>query len=196
LTVQREYTARAQLENVIWNGGIVRYFYLADGKVNYYDYGNGVRNDLDYDGRGFTKLTNSFKLSTQQAGSKREYWRDNRDRITAWKKAETGRGDRYSYDAEGQLTNASYQALTPEGTPAGALRGDNFSYDALGNRQGWNYLASRGSMNFTRRDNGLNQYWSWKNNIPAPNPVREEGVKANYRRKRPYSRYFALRRSM
>jgi len=59
--------------------------------------------------------------------------------------------------------------LTPEATPTSALRGDNFTYDALGNRQGWNYLASRGWMNFTRRDNGLNQYWSWENNIPATN---------------------------
>jgi hypothetical protein len=95
------------LENVIWNGGIVRYFYLADGKVDYYDYGNGVRNDLDYDGRGFTKLTNSFRLSPSQPYTRRDYWRDNRDRIVAWKKAETGREDRYSHDAEGQLTRAS-----------------------------------------------------------------------------------------
>jgi hypothetical protein len=37
-------------------------------------------------------------------------------------------------DAEGQLTNASYQALTPETNPTSPLRGDNFTYDALGNR--------------------------------------------------------------
>ena len=169
-TAQRSYTARGQLQDVTWNGGIVRYYYLKDGKVDYYDYGNGVRNDLDYDGRGFTKLTNSFRLSPSQPYTRRDYWRDSRDRITAWKKTETGRGDRYSYDAEGQLTNVSCQALTPEATPTGALRGDNFTYDALGNRQGWNYLASRGWMNFTRRDNGLNQYWSWENNIPATGP--------------------------
>jgi RHS repeat-associated protein len=135
--------------------------------LDYYDYGNGVRNDLDYDGRGFTKLINSFRLSPSQPYTRRDYWRDSRDRITTWKKAETGRGDRYSCDAEGQLTNASYQALTPETNPTSPLRSDIFTYDALGNRQSWNYLASRGWMNFTRRDNRLNQYGSWENNIPA-----------------------------
>ena len=40
-------------------------------------------------------------------------------------------------------------------------RSDYFAYDALGNRTGQNSLASRGSMTFTRDDNGLNQYKSW-----------------------------------
>ena len=53
-----------------------------------------------------------------------------------------GRGNRYGYDDEGQLTSASYRATTPETTPTGALRTDIFHYDALGNRQGANYLAS------------------------------------------------------
>jgi YD repeat-containing protein len=165
--VQRSHTARGQLQSVNWSGGFVNYSYLADGKVDYNDYGNGVRNDIGYDGRGFANLTNSLRLSPSQPYSKRDYWRDSRDRITAWKKNETGRGDRYRYDAEGQLTNASYQALTPETNPTGALRSDIFTYDALGNRAGWNHLANRGWMNFTRRDNGLNQYFSWENNIPA-----------------------------
>jgi RHS repeat-associated protein len=130
--------------------------------VDYQDCGNGIRTDLDYNERGFTKLTNSFRLSPSQPYTRRDYWRDNRDRIVWWKKAETGRGDRYSYDAEGQLTRASYQAATPELTPSGALRSDIFKYDELGNRMGSNYVASRGAwMDFTRKDNGLNQYSGW-----------------------------------
>jgi RHS repeat-associated protein len=74
---------------------------------------------------------------------------------------EDGRGDRYDYDDEGQLTAASYRVATPEGTPGTALRTDVFNYDALGNRMGANRVASRGPVNFARRDNGLNQYLNW-----------------------------------
>ena len=41
----------------------------------------------------------------------------------------------------------------------------------MGNRMGANHVASRGAeMTFKRRDNGLNQYKSWVNDIPAGNP--------------------------
>jgi RHS repeat-associated protein len=74
---------------------------------------------------------------------------------------EDGRGDRYDYDDEGQLTAASYRVATPEATPGTALRTDVFEYDKLGNRMGTHNIASRGSTNFTRDNNGLNQYSSW-----------------------------------
>ncbi len=77
---------------------------------------------------------------------------------------ENGRGDRYAYDAEGQLTQASYRALNPEPwlTPSDPKRSDSFQYDALGSRFGSNRIASRGIyLDFTRRDNGLNQYHMW-----------------------------------
>src|ERR1044072_783190 len=71
-------------------------------------------------------------------------------------------GDRFGYDAEGQLTAASYRAETPEGTRSGALRTDSFVYDELGNRMGANGVASRGAvLTFNRRNNGLNQYLNW-----------------------------------
>jgi len=184
--VNRSYTARGQLQSENWTGGSVTYAYLHDGKVNYEDYGNGVRSDLDYDGRGMISLTKTYRQSNGQTYAKRDYWRDDRDRIVAWKKGndpsanpmEDGRGDRYKYDEEGQLTEASYQALTPEGTPSQAKRSDIFTYDALGNRMGSNYVASRGWMNFPRRDNKLNQYLAWwpysaiyhDDNMPPPNP--------------------------
>jgi RHS repeat-associated protein len=99
----------------------------------------------------------------------REYWRDDRDRILAWKRGiggpngmENGRGDRYVYDPEGQLTDAIYQALDPEtDNPREVRRGDTFQYDALGNRWGSNHVANRGPVNFNRRNNGLNQYSDW-----------------------------------
>jgi RHS repeat-associated protein len=78
---------------------------------------------------------------------------------------ENGRGDRYTYDAEGQLTAASYEALTPAGTPTGAQRTESFFYDALGNRKGANVVAGRGTVTFSRRDNGLNQYSNWTPSI-------------------------------
>jgi RHS repeat-associated protein len=90
--------------------------------------------------------------------------------MTAWKRGtdtalnrmEDGTGNRFGYDAEGQLTAASYRAATPEGTPSGALRTDSFAYDELGNRMGANRVANRGAMlTFSRRNNGLNQYLNW-----------------------------------
>ena len=89
--------------------------------------------------------------------------------------------DRYGYDPEGQLTDASYRALTPEQTPSDAKRTDIFHYDELGNRTGSNYVASRGTVSFTHRDNGLNQYLMWSpvsaiyyddswGSPPAPSP--------------------------
>jgi hypothetical protein len=61
--------------------------------------------------------------------------------------------------------------LNPDTSPSSPTRTDNFTYDALGNRVRSNWVASRGWMDFARKDNGLNQYWSWENNIPAPNPA-------------------------
>jgi hypothetical protein len=87
---------------------------------------------------------------------------------------EDGRGNRYDYDEEGQLTRASYRALNPEtGTPSEAMRTDSFFYDQMGNRQDQNHVANRGQwMTMTRRDNGLNQYLTWSNDPehPAPDP--------------------------
>jgi len=168
--ITRTYTLRDQLKNAVWSGGSANYAYLPDGKVDYLDYGNGVRNRLGYDGRGFPNLIDISRYSPAQMITHRDYWRDTRDRITAWKKTEDGRGDRYSYDAEGQLTSAVYEALTPEGTPSSPARTDTFSYDQLGNRQGWNNVASRGQMWILRRNNGLNQYFSWQNNYNEPDP--------------------------
>ncbi len=62
------------------------------------------------------------------------------------------------------MTQASYRALNPEPwlTPSDPKRSDSFQYDALGSPFGSNRIASRGIyLDFTRRDNGLNQYHMW-----------------------------------
>ncbi|MEY2506171.1 MAG: hypothetical protein QOH01_500 [Verrucomicrobiota bacterium] len=74
---------------------------------------------------------------------------------------EDGRGNRYYYDAEGQLTDAYYGALDPAGNPNSWQREEHFNLDPMGNRRGWDYLATKGWQNFTRKDNGLNQYRMW-----------------------------------
>ena len=175
-TVQRTYTARGQLKGVGWDTGrSTSYVYLSDGKVEHQDYSNGVRTDYGYDGRGMISSV-SHKHGTQNLAY-RDYWRDERDRILGLKRGmtssvngmEDGHGDRFTYDAEGQLTVAQYRLQDPEHDPTGALRGDNFAYDALGNRFGWNDIASRGAMWIQRRDdNRLNQYDSWHNSYDPP----------------------------
>jgi RHS repeat-associated protein len=170
--VQREYTARGQLQIVRDSSQLelVRYAYHKDGKVEFQDYGNGVRSAFGYNGRGMIDSVHHKRNASGANLSYRDYWRDERDRIVAWKRStdnslngmEDGRGDQYQYDAEGQLKQASYRAvINPEGTPSQAQRTDIFHYDALGNREGSNHLANRGTMSFPRRDNGLNQYAGW-----------------------------------
>ncbi len=169
--VNRFYTARGQLSSVGWGSGSTSYVYLPDGKVDYQPFTNGVTTRYGYDGRGMIQSI-SHKNGAGQNLAYREYWRDDRDRILAWKRGvggpnpmENGRGDRYRYDAEGQLEMADYRALYPDSTtPQDPMRRDVFHYDQLGNRMGSaNVIASWGPglVNFTRENNGLNQYISW-----------------------------------
>ena len=74
---------------------------------------------------------------------------------------ENGRGDHYQYDPEGQLTDAWYNAVDPAGTTSAWLREDHFNYDPLGNRRGTNYVQTHGWQDFSRKNNGLNQYSMW-----------------------------------
>jgi RHS repeat-associated protein len=109
------------------------------------------------------------KTASGQNLSSRDYYRDERDRIWAWQKStnnsvnpmEDGRGDHYSYDAEGQLTDAWYNAVDPAGSSGSCLRQDHFNLDALGNRRAMDYVQTKGWQNFTRKDNRLNQYRMW-----------------------------------
>ncbi len=173
---RRDYTSRGQLAATgndgatgVWSAKLAEYVYLDDGKVQTETNFNGVQTAYDYDGRGQISGTNTQLLSPAKRYSYRTYFRDTRDRIYAWTKSnsptynilENGRGDRYTYDPEGQLTAASYEALTPNTTPTGAQRAESFVYDAMGNRKGSNVVAGRGAVTFSRRDNGLNQYASW-----------------------------------
>ncbi|HKP03480.1 MAG TPA: hypothetical protein VJU77_08990 [Chthoniobacterales bacterium] len=66
-----------------------------------------------------------------------------------------------------QLTKASYQAENAHLGATNSERTDEFAYDWMGNRQGSNTVASRGVMNFAIRDNRLNQYNLWENNLPG-----------------------------
>jgi RHS repeat-associated protein len=170
--VTRNYTARGQLKSVDWSGGSTSYAYLPDGKVDYQAWSNNLWTKFEYDGRGL--IGSVLHRNTQQGQdlAKREYWRNDRDQILAWKRGgvpggggpngmEDGRGNRYAYDEEGQLTSASYRVQDPAGAATGAMRADVFEYDKMGNRMGTHNIASRGSTNFARDNNGLNQYSSW-----------------------------------
>jgi len=182
-TVTRSYTARGQLKDVGWQAGATSYVYWPDGKVNVQVRTNHVSTIYGYNERGMISSVEHRNDVSGRDLAKRTYWRDDRDRIVAWKRGtdnfyngmEDGRGNRYGYDEEGQLTGASYRALNPEtATPTGAMRTDSFSYDALGNRQGQNHVANRGQwMAMGRRDNGLNQYINWSNDPehPVPDPL-------------------------
>jgi RHS repeat-associated protein len=75
---------------------------------------------------------------------------------------ETGNGDKFVYDAEGQLTDAYYLAqIDAAGNVSNPWVQEHFHYDQLRNRFGSNQTVSHGTVNFTRKDNGLNQYKAW-----------------------------------
>src|SRR6266404_5059665 len=175
-SLRHDYTARGQLAATGWDDDdnnwwmkLAAYTYLADGKVGQVDYGNGMQSAIGYDERGFISAIDHYNVPASLDYSSRQYWRDDRDRITAYQKSynpganpmENGRGDRFHYDDEGQLLEGWYNATDPSNSGAGNTRYDGFSYDALGNRGQNNYVASRGQMSFTHKDNGLNQYRAW-----------------------------------
>ena len=174
--IRHDYTARGQLAATGWDDDgnnwwmqLAAYTYLSDGKVGRVDYGNGAQSAIGYDERGFINAIDHYNVPANHDYSSRQYWRDDRDRITAFQKSynpganpmEDGRGDRFRYDEEGQLVEAWYGATNPSVSGGGNSRYDGFCYDALGNRTQNNYVASRGLTSFIRRDNGLNQYSSW-----------------------------------
>ncbi|MEY2520294.1 MAG: hypothetical protein QOF24_2053 [Verrucomicrobiota bacterium] len=176
---RKDYTARGQLKttgpaNASGNflASSCTYYYYPDGKMEHQEYYNGVTTSYDYDGRGMMSGVHHYRASPYQNYNYRSYYRDERDRVVAWQKSgdnsvnpmEDGRGSHYYYDGEGELTDAYYGAADPLNNPNGWGREDHFNYDALGNRRSWDYVASRGQwMNFTRKDNGLNQYRAWWN---------------------------------
>ncbi len=176
---RRDYTARGQLDAAGWDDAsgswvekAINYSYFPDGKVDHQTSGNGVRSDFTYDARGLMKSLHAYRTSDSKNLTERTYTRDIRDRITSYLKGsddvlnglENGRGDFFSYDEEGQLTGGYYEATDSAGS--GAERTEQFHYDALGNRVGSNVLGSEGNVDFTRRDNGLNQYLNWS--LAAP----------------------------
>jgi RHS repeat-associated protein len=188
--LRHDYTARGQLKTAgvadgsgNWAFQLINYYYWEDGTVNHQDYGNGTGTGTgnDYDARGFPHSINIYRFSpSYQSYSFRTSSRDSRDRIWAWQKSnntganpkENGRGDRYVYDAEGQLTEAYYECADPAGNFNGWRGGDVMygGYDALGNRRGNTYSGSRGSLSWGRLDNGLNQYSWW-----SPSAIAYEG---------------------
>ena len=178
--IRHDYTARGQLsatgwddDDNLWWKKLAAYTYLADGKVDKVDYGNGMTSDLNYDARGFVSSVQHKRTATGEILASHSYNRDTRDRITSLQKGynpgsnpmENGRGDRFRYDDEGQLVEAWYNANDPANSGTGNTRYDGFAYDALGNRTQNNYVASRGLTSFVRRDNGLNQYSNWTPSI-------------------------------
>src|SRR5213595_3541812 len=106
MRVARSYSPQLRLQTV-WDQGpnnwrvTINYTYTDDGKIDHGDYGNGMTSAYGYDGRGMISSVQHKRTSNGQSLSYRDYYRDERDRIYAWKKStsngvnpmEDGRGD-------------------------------------------------------------------------------------------------------
>ena len=122
--VDRNYTARGQLKDVGWSAGATSYVYWPDGRVHHQARTNGVTTKYEYDGRGMISSVRHH-LGDEATGpdlAKREYWRDDRDRIVAWKRGfdtthnpmENGRGNRYQYYDDGRLERRAVEGSVLE----------------------------------------------------------------------------------
>ena len=79
-----------------------------------------------HDGRGMISAIHCINGANQSGQlADRQYWRDDRDRITAWKRG-------------------TDNSQNPEVNATPAARAESFVYDKVGNRKGWNDIATRG----------------------------------------------------
>ena len=62
------------------------YAYLRDGTVDYQAWTNHVWTKYEYDGRGLISSVLHRNTGTGRDLARRDYWRDDRDRILAWKR--------------------------------------------------------------------------------------------------------------
>ncbi len=114
---------------------------------------NGVTTSYGYDGRGMIDLVQHTKDGHDLARAGLLAGRPGPDQgmeagdDQTYNAMEDGRGNRYGYDAEGQLTAASYRALNPETRrPTGALRTDSFSLRCTGQPEGAEPRGQPGPM--------------------------------------------------
>lgn len=68
-----------------WSGGSTSYAYLPDGDVDYQAWSNNLWTKFEYDGRGMISSVLHRNTQLGQDLAKREYWRNDRDQILAWK---------------------------------------------------------------------------------------------------------------
>jgi hypothetical protein len=59
--------------------------YLSNVKVEHQAYTNGVTTSFGYDGRGMISSVRHKQNASGHDLAYRQYWRDDRDRIKAWK---------------------------------------------------------------------------------------------------------------
>ncbi|MGI8820018.1 MAG: RHS repeat-associated core domain-containing protein [Chthoniobacterales bacterium] len=81
-------------------------------------------------------------------------------RALAWV---SGLSDSYTSDLLAE--NFDAPTFSSNNPPIDAHRREGFGYDGMGNRRGISTLPNRGSVTFTNRSNGLNEYAAWVSGV-------------------------------
>jgi RHS repeat-associated protein len=156
-TAERSYTARGQLEAVWLDPSlnptpVAAYEYRLDGLVARKILANGTETALGWD------AANRLKSIEHKAGEASlrllNYGYSVLDR-RIWRRVDGDRGDRYGYDALGQVTDVKYDALDPQtGTPTDWSRRVQYQWDPVGNRK----KVTEDGVATTYAANLVNQY--------------------------------------
>jgi RHS repeat-associated protein len=149
------FNQRNQLSAI---GGFANFHYDANGNMTNRElvWGNTNETNFAYDELNRVTQTELENYGGIYARSHYQYDNLNRE-IATWRDEQSSKGERFGYDAIGQLTSVAYNAdQVWTGNPLNATRNVTYTLDAL-NRQSVNDNGTATGYS----PNGMNQYTQW-----------------------------------
>lgn len=153
-TLSFAYNLRGELTSLGLPGQTFNYSYDLSGARTLRTSPNGTASAYGFDGAGRLTSIDSYITSGHVNVVHQAFGRDLRDRRT-WTLRNGSTGDRYFYQADGQLTGFRMELSRPDLNPnAPAASVSGFSYDPNGNR----LTRNADGTNTTYTPNALNEY--------------------------------------
>jgi RHS repeat-associated protein len=151
-----DYTQRNQLANIYggdW-GHLFHYTYDANGNMTDRQgqwFSNGT--SLSYD--ALNRITDNVQIAPNWNGHSHHQYDSLSREVATWRQEQSNKGERFGYDAMGQLTSVAYNADNVWDNPVNASRTVSYNVDAL-NRQS---VTENGTVT-GYSPNAMNQYTS------------------------------------